>query len=248
MSTSDHIIQLTVMLPAYGEADNLRELLPQLKCRLDALSISYEILVLDTQVPVDDTRAVCESVGVRCLPRQNGNNYGDAIRTGIAASQGKYVVVMDADGSHTPEFVEKFWENREKADLVIASRYVAGGSTKNPLLLVGMSRILNVVFKVALRLPVFDVSNSFRLYRGDMLRGLTLTYLHFDIMEEILAKMLWNNPVSPARCLEIPYQFEQRKYGKPKRNLLVFGVHFIRAFLRLRAMRRQSELGRGPSV
>ncbi len=145
---------------------------------------------------------------------------------------------MDADGSHSPEFIRELWEKRHNADVVIASRYVAGGHTDNPGLLVGMSRILNRIFRFIVGFPVLDVSNSFRLYRGDLLRSLRLTYRHFDILEEILAKLLWQGR-TPATVLEIPYHFERRLAGKSKRNLLVFGLHFCIAAVRLYGMRRR---------
>ncbi len=70
------------------------------------------------------------------MNRQNSNNYGDAIRTGIANATGKFVVIMDSDGSHDPEFIRQFWELRDQADVLIASRYMPGGRTKNPWMLV----------------------------------------------------------------------------------------------------------------
>jgi dolichol-phosphate mannosyltransferase len=186
---------------------------------------------------MDDTEAICAANQVHLLSRQSTNDYGDAIRTGIGASRGGFVLIMDADGSHRPEFIHELWEKRHSADVVIASRYVSGGHTDNPRLLVGMSRILNRVFRYIVGFPVLDVSNSFRLYRGDLLRSLQLTYAHFDILEEILAKLLWQGR-TPATVLEIPYRFERRLAGESKRNLLVFGLHFCIAAVRLYGIRR----------
>ncbi len=230
---------LTIMMAAYNEAENLAVLLPRINAVAAGLTPDYEILVVDTHLPMDDTRAICERNGAVYLNREHSNNYGDAIRTGIRHSQGKYVVNMDSDGSHDPAFIEKLWQVRNQADIVIASRYMAGGKTNNPGLLVFMSRLLNVVFKGIVRLPALDVSNSFRLYNGAKLRQLTLTFTHFDIIEEILAKMIWETD-PPARVREIPFEFQKRLSGKSKRNFIVFSYNFFLAIFKIIHMRRGS--------
>jgi len=229
---------LSVILASYQEGENLKRLLPRLKATVDRIATRNQVIVVDTQAPMDDTEQVCIANGVSCVRRRGGNEYGYAIRTGIAESTGDYVVIMDADGSHAPEFIDSLWQARHEADVVIASRYVAGGRTDNPQLLVLASRFLNFVFQAVANIPVLDVSNSFRLYRGDLLRNLELTFLHFDVLEEILAKLLWQN-FPPARVAEIPFSFEKRSAGHSKRNLLVFSYHFLRAMFRLRQMGRQ---------
>ena len=229
-------VSLSVILAAYNEAENLSVLLPRLTAAVGEFAPDCEVLVVDTVTPLDDTQAVCAANHVQFLRRQPTNDYGDAIRTGIAASRGDFVLIMDADGSHNPSFIRALWDQRHRADVVIASRYVAGGRTDNSPLLVGMSRILNRVFRFMVGFPVLDVSNSFRLYRGDLLRGLHLEYRHFDILEEILARLMWGAS-SPVRIVEIPYHFERRLAGESKRNLVVFGLHFFVAAIRLYGIR-----------
>jgi dolichol-phosphate mannosyltransferase len=228
---------LTIMMPAYGEAENLRLLLPLIKKITEELGVPSEIIVLDAASPVDDTQAVCAENQVKWLPRLGGNRYGDAVRTGIRASIGDFVITMDSDGSHNPQFITELWKKRHDADVVIASRYIPGGFTENPWLLVAMSRILNTVFKFFVGIPVYDVSNSFRLYQGNLLRSISPTYVNFDVLEEILAMIMWGKPEHSATILEIPFRFEQRKYGKPKRNLIVFGMQFMTALFKLRLLR-----------
>src|SRR6266571_1457661 len=172
---------LTVLMPAYGEADNLRILLPAIKQVIEELGIAAEVIVLDTMLPVDDTQSVCLQNQVTWLARQGGNCYGNAVRTGIKASTGEFVITMDSDGSHNPQFIRELWKNRSRADVIIASRYIPGGLTDNPWLLVAMSRLLNTIFKIFVGIPVYDVSNSFRLYRGHVLRSIQTEYRDFDV-------------------------------------------------------------------
>ncbi|HSK89034.1 MAG TPA: glycosyltransferase [Anaerolineales bacterium] len=229
--------ELTVMLPAYGEADNLRILLPAIKKVIQELGVTAEIIVLDAMSAVDDTQLVCLENKVTWLPRQGGNRYGDAVRTGIKASTGEFVIALDSDGSHNPDFIHELWRNRSKAAVIIASRYVPGGVTENPWLLVAMSRVLNVIFKIFVGIPVYDVSNSFRLYRGELLRSIQPTYANFDVLEEILAKLIWGRGPHAISILELPFRFEKRMYGKPKRQLILFGLQFLTALFKLGSLR-----------
>ncbi len=235
-----HAPDLTIVVPAYEEGPNLAGLLPRIQQVLEPLGITAEILVVDTEVPHDDTPAVCERLGVTYLPRRGGSLYSHAVRTGLAASRGRYVVMMDADGSHGPEFIAKLWAQRDAADLVIASRYVPGGHTENPALLVLLSRIVNVVFRVALGLQCSDVSNSFRLYRGADVRALDLHCENFDIVEEILIDLVFSHP--GYRVKEIPFTFAKRQLGRTKRELWSFALGYLATLARLRRVKRAARL------
>lgn len=230
--------ELSVVLPAYDEGPNLVWLLPELLRVLDGIGATSEVLVVDAESPRDETPQVCRDNAVRYVARTGGPLYGHAIRSGLAAARGKRVVFMDADGSHGPEFIARLWEKRDDADLVIASRYVRGGRTENPAILIFMSLAVNVAFRVTLGLPCADVSNSFRLYNGDHVRALRLECDNFDIVEEILVKLAVLHP--GYRVLEIPSTFERRKAGKTKRDLAAFAVGYVWTIRRLRRLKREA--------
>jgi dolichol-phosphate mannosyltransferase len=235
---------LSIVLPAYEEAENLDRLLPKLHGVAKGLAGSYEIVVVDTERPRDSTPEVCERHGARYVARRGGSMYGNAVETGIAASAGEYVVFMDADGSHNPDFMPELWKWRSDYDLVIASRYAPGGKTENPWMLIAMSQMVNVIFRLALGLNCLDVSNSFRLYRGDDLRKLRLECHHFDIVEEILVKLSYMSRTGqPYRIKEVPSTFEKRKAGKTKRQLLTFAIGYAGTLWRLVSLKRKIVAG-----
>ncbi|MEY2479750.1 MAG: dolichol-phosphate mannosyltransferase [Verrucomicrobiota bacterium] len=233
-------IELSVVLPAYEEAGSLKQLLPALKESASSLTSSYEILIVDTQQPRDETPQLCAAFGVTYLPRRGGDLYGDAVRTGIAIARGKWIMMLDADGSHNPRIFPQLWQHREDFDLVIASRYVRGGETENPAILILMSHIVNIIFRMVLNLKCYDVSNSFRLYRGDDVRGLQLECNHFDIVEEILVKLVGAR--KEFRIKEVPSTFEKRKAGKTKRQLAIFILGYLGTLFRLLKMQRATKL------
>lgn len=230
--------ELSIMLPAYEEAENLDVLIPKLHVFASALTSQYEIVVVDTESPRDNSQEVCAKHNARHVARRGGNLYGHAIRTALTEARGKYVIFMDADGSHNPDFLPSLWQHRESANLVIASRYISGGKTENPAILIFMSHVVNYLFRIFLGLKCFDVSNSFRLYRGDELRALRLKCHHFDIVEEILVKLVFSH--RDYRVKEVPSVFEKRKAGKTKRVLLFFAIGYFVTLLRLWKLKREA--------
>lgn len=231
-------MKLSVALPAYLEEENLRLLLPRLIQTLESYSqgktgFDFEILVLDTETPLDKTEEVCKPLkSVRYIRRRGGNTFGDAVRTGISESKGDSVIFMDADGSHTPEFIPELLNQAGTADVVIASRYIDGGYTENSASLVWMSRILNVTYSLVLGLKCKDVSNSFKLYSGQALRKLKLKCNNFDIVEEILYKLKRKNQA--LKITEIPFTFKKRMFGETKRNLVLFILTYVATIIKLR--------------
>lgn len=226
-------VDLTVSIAAYREAENLKVMLPAIKAAAAALSPACEVLVIDTEEPMDDTEAICAANGVRHVRRSGGNSYGDATRTAIRAARGTFLLNMDADGSHSPEYFAPMWAQRERYDIVIGSRYAPGGHTENPAVLIWMSYVLNLTFRVAFKIRAKDVTNSFRLYRRQILTPLRLESSDFDILEEILIKVTVHQP--PARIGEVPVTFARRKAGESKRKLVPFMFGYMKTLKRLRS-------------
>jgi dolichol-phosphate mannosyltransferase len=229
-------IVLTVMIPAYREADSLRELLPKIVAAAAALTPDFEVLIVDTQERMDATAEVCPQWGARHIHRSGGNQYGDAIRTGIAEARGTYLLCMDADGSHNPSCFPEMWAKREVWDITIGSRYAPGGHTENPAILIWMSYVVNLTFRVAFKLTARDVTTSLRLYRTALLKPLRLESNNFDILEEILIRCVTHRP--PATIGEVPVTFERRKAGESKRKLLAFALGYLDTLQKLRKFQK----------
>jgi dolichol-phosphate mannosyltransferase len=231
--------ELTIMIPAYLEAVSLRDLLPKIKSAAAALTSDFEVLIVDTQQPMDDTAEVCALNGVRHIFRYGGNHYGDAIRTGIAESRGRYLLCMDADGSHNPSYFASMWAKRDVWDIIIGSRYAKGGQTENPAILIFMSYVVNLTFRLVFKIKAKDVTNSFRLYNTGILKPLKLESNAFDILEELLIKAVTHRP--PATVGEVPVTFERRKAGESKRKLVRFAFGFLFTLQKLRKFQKDAQ-------
>ncbi|MFQ5791440.1 MAG: glycosyltransferase [Acidobacteriota bacterium] len=224
-------MELTVLLPAWNEEQNLRLLLPELERVLDALDLDYEILVVDGG-SADGTRDVAEALGARVVP-QVQPGYGSAIKEGFAAAGGAYVLTMDADYSHEPSFVKHLWQQREGSDLVIASRYVPGGRARMTLFRAALSKVLNWSYRKLLDLPYRDLSSGFRLYRMAAVQQLEVTGRKFDILPELLVRLY----AEGFRIGETPFYYQPRKRGRSHAKLIRLGWAFLTTLLRMRRLR-----------
>jgi len=188
---------LSVVLPSYNEGDNIGILVSKLNKTLSSMNLNYEIIVIDGRSK-DKTQETARAAGA-VVVEQKGKGYGDALKEGFRTAKGKYVLTMDADLSHDPIFIRVLWENRESADLVIASRFIKGGLADMPLSRVILSGLLNKFFSLALSIPVKDLSSGFRLYKKSVLSELDLNGTDFNILQEILVRLYSAGWVVEAR-------------------------------------------------
>lgn len=170
--TSENPPELAVIIPAWNERENLELLLPAVREEIARLGITAEIVVVDGGSR-DGSREAAERRGARVVPQQV-RGYGGALLAGFAATTAPWIVTMDADLSHRPVFLEDFWKRRDEAEVVIASRYTAGGRADTGRLRQLLSLILNRTYRRVLSLPLRDLSSGFRMYRREVLNGLTL--------------------------------------------------------------------------
>ncbi|MCM3880084.1 MAG: glycosyltransferase, partial [Vicinamibacterales bacterium] len=150
--------------------------------------------------------------------------FGPAMRAGLRAARGDYVLTLDAHATHAPDVVRALWEHRQRGEIVVASRYVEGA-------LVGMStprrvasRAVNRIFGRGLSLPVTDVSSAFRLYRGDVLRSQRLDAADYDLLPEILVRAL----AAGWRVAEIPLRTDLSRRSRAIGPLARLGRAYAR--------------------
>ena len=220
---------VTVLIPCIEEDKNLQFLLPKIKKIL--YKYKYKIIVVGSQFKKDNAEAICKKHSVNFVRRKKNNNYGEAIKIGFKILNSKKIIVMDADGSHDPSFITNMLKFSKFNDLVIASRYVKGGDTKNNFFLIFLSRLLNICYSVILNISIKDISNSFRCYDAKIIKNLKLHCNHFDILEEILFKIIKKNRF--VKIIEIPFVFKKRKYGKSKRNLF-FAISYLITLIKIK--------------
>lgn len=234
-SRAESTRRLTIVMPAYNELPNLRELLPRVHQVVEELpDLVAEIRIVIPSFAPDPELDELRSLGALPIRREPGDSFGDAIRTGISSAdlESDYVIIMDADGSHDPSTIPRLLEHADDADVVVASRYTRGGTTDNSFMLRAMSRSLNLAYRLILGIECKDVSTNFKLYHRADLVNLTLTSKDFDIVEELLFRVKQVHGKS-LRIIEIPDRFFERKHGTTKRQLGPFVVSYLRTLVKL---------------
>jgi len=130
--------------------------------------------------------------------------------------------------------VTDLFEKRETSDLLIASRYVEGGTADMSQFRLLLSKVLNTVYGLVLDLPYRDLSTGFRLYRRTALEGIQFRSEKFDVLPEILV-LLYAKGCSIS---ETPFNYQPRKSGRSHARLIPFGWAFITTLYRMSRLRR----------
>jgi dolichol-phosphate mannosyltransferase len=225
-------VDLSIVIPAADEGPNLLLLIPQVRTVLDALQIDYEILIVLPARDADSVQAGWgRGVGVL---RQERRGYGGALLRGFSEAKGRYVLTMDADLSHPPTFIRALWEARGSAEVVIASRYVRGGTAKMPLARRLLSGVLNTFFSRGLSLDIHDMSSGFRLYDAAVLENQDrYAAVDFDILQRILVHAY----AEGWRIREVPFAYAPRRHGGSHARVVQFGLAYLRTFAMLWKLR-----------
>jgi dolichol-phosphate mannosyltransferase len=211
-----------VALATYNEIENLPTLVEAiLRVLPDA-----DVFVVDDNSP-DGTGKWCEEASaresrLRCLHRPAKEGLGSAtlLAARYAIDHGYNVLVtLDADWSHHPRYLTQLLRATEDADVAIGSRYCSGGEIEGwPMHRRALSRWVNRLTRLLLRLPVRDTSGAFRAYRVAKLRELQLE----DIRSRgyaYLEELLWHLHRAGATFAEVPITFAERRAGQSKINL-----------------------------
>lgn len=227
---------ISVALLAYKEAENLLVLLPKIKGHLDAIGEEYEILVIDTKEPLDNTAEVCAQFDAQYI-NQEEPGFGGAFRTAIRYARQDKFLILDSDGSHDPKYIPAIYEKfvSGNCDLVIGSRYTEGGETNDSKSSIVMSKILNTFFRVCLGIRAKDISTDYRMYRTEQLKRVTLENVNYDVLQEVLLRLKQNKP--DLKIDEVPISFQKRLYGESKRRLIPFIIDYIKSLVRFTFMR-----------
>jgi ubiquinone/menaquinone biosynthesis C-methylase UbiE len=218
------------VVPVWNGEHSLGRLLPRLRSVLESIGGRTEIVVvLPPDEPVAD---LVERFGAR-VEEFKGGGYGEALNAGLAAARGRWVVTMDADFSHHPEFIRTLWLRRREADVLIASRYVPGAYAEMPVSRRLASRTLNRLYRTTLALPYHDLSSGFRMYARDVVDDIgPVNAEGLDSLQEILVKAFSQG----WKTVEVPLFYRQTRVWTSGR-FAEMGAGYLKTLGRLMALR-----------
>jgi dolichol-phosphate mannosyltransferase len=241
-------MKTVVVIPTYNEVDNLVELLSQIQSLgIDDLAV----LVVDDNSPdgtgqIADCWAEKHPGWLHVIHREGKLGLASAYVTGFrrALDMGAEAVMqMDADLSHDSHAIPSFLMAIQSADLVIGSRYVAGGQIDESW---GLSRRLlsawgNHYARLVAGVDIQDATSGYRCFRTELLRRISLRSIRSNgyvfQVEMALASQAFG-----ARIVEIPITFKERNLGRSKISLRIITEAAVRVW-QLRRVYNQSRTG-----
>jgi dolichol-phosphate mannosyltransferase len=224
-------MKLSVVIAAYNERENVVPLTERLRATLDSLAVDWELVYVVEGA--DGTREALEALApevprMRVLYGAEPSGLGAAFRRGFVAARADadVVVTMDADLNHQPEEIPALLAalGSSGADIVVGSRFVRGSSvTGIPLWKRALSTSMNAAMRFLWGLKTRDKTSGFRLYRGDVLRGLSFRNDDFAFLPELLID------ASRKGCsiLEVPIRFTVRVHGVSKMHILTTSRSYL---------------------
>jgi dolichol-phosphate mannosyltransferase len=229
-----------IVLPTYNEAENLREVISQIRQQ----SVGAHILIVDDASP-DSTGELADQlrsefpgeIDVLHRPRKEGlgRAYVAAFRYALKLEY-DVIVQMDADLSHSPAYLPALLNEIANADLVLGSRYIRGVNVVNwDLKRLILSKLATRYAQVVTGMPFSDITSGFKCWRRETLAAIDLDrvfsngYL-FQIETTYRAHRL------NFRIAEVPIIFYERNFGRSK---IDFGIIFeaLLGVIRLRLKR-----------
>ena len=226
------MIELAIVIPTYNERENVPLLLSLLDKAL--AGIRYEVIFVDDDSP-DGTSPLVRTLSaqdprVRLLRRIHRRGLSSACLEGMLATSAPYIAVMDADLQHDetrlPTMLAELRANN--LDIVVASRYIPGGSlgefSRRRQILSALGRKLSASIS---HCDLQDPMSGFFLLNARFLDEVvrSVSGLGFKILLDLIASSR-----RPVRLAEIPYQFRQRAHGASKLDILVV-IEYVQLLL-----------------
>jgi dolichol-phosphate mannosyltransferase len=213
--------RVLVIIPTYNEARNIAAVTGRLRAAVP----DADVLIADDNSP-DGTGKIADELAsedpdgrVHVLHRPGKQGLGAAYLAGFRWGLDRgydALVEMDADGSHRPEELPRLLAALDWSDLVLGSRWVAGGAVVNwPRSRQILSRGGSTYSRLMLRLPVRDVTGGFRAFRASTLHGIGLDEVQsqgYCFQVDLLRRAVQRG----FTVTEVPITFVEREHGVSK--------------------------------
>jgi glycosyltransferase involved in cell wall biosynthesis len=228
---------LSVVIPCYNERQTIEALVEAVR---EAPVEKVEIIIVDDG-STDGTRELlhakpCEWVDKIVLQERNFGK-GAALRAGFQAATGDLVIVQDADLEYDPReysiLIAPILEDR--ADVVFGSRFAGGRAHRVAYFwhMVG-NRFLTLLSNMLTNLNLTDMESCYKVFRRELLDGLTIEEKRFGVEPELVAKLARTG----ARIYEVGISYHGRTYAQGKKIGWKDGIAAIYAILKYNLFRR----------
>jgi glycosyltransferase involved in cell wall biosynthesis len=214
-------MKLSVIMPVYNEEKTLEEIVR----RVQAVGLAHEIVIIDDG-SIDSTREILKKLeaqpDIHVILHEKNQGKGAAVVSGIKAAVGDVMLIQDADLEYDPRDYPTLLKPLEEniSDVVYGSRFLGGA--RRPILFWNMvaNKILTLVTNVLYNNILTDMETGYKVFRREVVQGLTIHARRFDFEPEFTAKILKRK----VRVFEVPITFNPRLYEEGKKITAWDGV------------------------
>jgi glycosyltransferase involved in cell wall biosynthesis len=206
-------LKLSIIVPVYNERATVAEIID----RVLRVPVEKEIIIVDdgsTDGTAEALAPLAGREGITLLSHGGNRGKGAAIRTGLAAATGDYVLVQDADLEYDPDDYQRLLDpvRKGKATIVYGSRFT--GERRNMFFhhWVG-NRFLTLVTNLLYNSTLSDMETCYKLFRRDIICSLPLRANRFEFEPEVTAKVLKRG----HRIYEVPVSYAGREFAEGKK-------------------------------
>lgn len=232
-------IKLSIAVPTYNEASNLKKLIPKIKEYTgNAPNIDTTVYIIDDNSP-DGTAKVANELGnrlntknfkVKIINRKEKEGLGKAYIFAfkeILKTDAQLILQMDADLSHNPKYIPDFVKAATNADFVVGSRYTKGGGTSNwSWYRRFLSRGGNFYTRALLDRRISDYTGGYNLYSKNLLRSIKMDDVYskgYGFLIDLKYRALGKS----KKVAEVPIIFTDRQHGKSKMPKSIIISNFL---------------------
>jgi glycosyltransferase involved in cell wall biosynthesis len=207
-------MNLSVIIPVYNEAKNIKEILN----RVQAQNLANEIVVIDDG-STDGTRAMLAELDgknkVRIILHERNQGKGAAVVTGFRAAKGDILLIQDADLEYDPRDYPQILKPIEEgvADVVYGSRFLGGARRVAMFWHMIANVLLTAMTNILYDTILTDMETGYKVFRREVIDGMTIHARRFDFEPEVTAKILKRR----YRIFEVPITFNPRDYSEGKK-------------------------------
>jgi glycosyltransferase involved in cell wall biosynthesis len=207
-------MKISIIIPVFNEDSTISTIVERVK----ATKIPGEIVIVDDG-STDNTRAILAEMdgkeNIRVILHKKNLGKGSAVRTGIDHVTGDVIIIQDADLEYDPREYTNLLKPIDEglADVVYGSRFL--GAARRPILFWNMvaNKLLTFVTNILYNNILSDMETGYKVFRKEVVQGMTLHARRFDFEPEFTAKILKRK----VRIVEVPIAFFPRDYTQGKK-------------------------------
>lgn len=230
-------MKLSVILPTYNEKDSVIPLIREIIRVLDGKTKDYEIIIVDDNSPDGTYQELITSFQdnshVKPFKRTDQRGLATAVLFGIRQAGGDKLVIMDSDFNHPPKLIPLMMTITDFFDVVIGSRYVAGGGMETSRMRYFGSKIFNKFIQYLLSVQTRDNLSGYFCFNRDVLNHINPEKIFYGYGDYFI-RFLFVMKLLKKSIIEIPVVYEDRLGGLSKTRLSAELLRYTRSVIRIR--------------